>query len=376
MKITFITPQPPERFGGGSIVILSHLIALRGLVGSSSIKYIGPKSNTIDLRDFVSEYIYVPSSSMVLKFISVLKQDSFLSVDKFILSNIKDLKGFLRDSDIIWIETTKLGNSLRILRDYIGKAKVILSVHNIEQLYYKQSEKITGMLLKKAISHSEKFCAEFSDLMLFPTEEIYKLYEKITETRIRNVAIVNFFLNDDQVHVTDDILRGACITGSYRYGHNRQPLDTLISEWSKKSHSFKLFVFGSNIPVKTMKKSSNCKDIVFVINPVDDTDILPKIPIALNPVISSGGVLVKNIVALKNGQVVTGFPGSFRGTRVGKYFEVVTSLEDMLERVEALLDDRKTLKEKREAAAEYYITQHSLSYGLEAFQQIIDKIVW
>jgi len=155
MRITFITPQPPEQFGGGGMLIYAHLLALSHLLGSNNLLYFGPESKSVDIASLVKEVYYVPQSSNVEKVKAVMTQRNYTTLGIYYEQHKQEIVKMIKEfSDFVWVEFTKTGHLINDLQN--AECYVACYAHNYEHDYYMISERNIYYLFKAAIIENER----------------------------------------------------------------------------------------------------------------------------------------------------------------------------------------------------------------------------
>ncbi|NNG67949.1 glycosyltransferase [Caldanaerobacter subterraneus] len=372
MKMLFITPQPPENYGGGGMVINGHLRALESLLGNKNIIYIGPQSNTVDLSKYYKIWI-TEKAGLINKVAAAIFQNTFTGTEIYLLRHQKELSSFLEEADFVWVETTKLGTILQLIKSRFSLPIYCFS-HNDEIAYYMQSEPHIYKIFKKAIFNSEKLTAEYADIILFGSEISLKTFQKKFKVSSAKLNILNMFTHIPRQELNsttnNNYIKGVAFSGSFKYLHNMRSLLKIINIWRENNFDYMLVIIGSGF----LSKRTNLltlKNIAIVNQPVDEINILKFLPIYVNPVVSYGGILIKNLVALSAGNIVIGFKDTFRGYLEGSYFIPANDLREMFEIANKLLSEEGFVKSTRQKAVKYFNESHSLEYGISEIAKII-----
>jgi len=368
MKVFFLTPQSPEVYGGGASVILGHLIALSRIVGRENLFYIGPKSNTVKIQKLATN-IFVEPSSRTSYIRSLLLQRSFIRYSRSILIKIHEIRQEISDNDIFFIESTKIGSLIQRIKDMFPRTNVFSFVHNDETAYYKQSERLFGFAFKQAIEYEQNMSLLYSDTVL-----------SIKGIRLppgydHKIVYIEPFTYISTPCPSDVKKYGKLLafSGSFKFEHNMEGLLKVIKSTRKlrSKHDFMLLITGSGFfeNREISKALKNEKNILVSNNPKNERFLLSKAIFFINPEVSNGGVLIKNLIALSCRTPIIGFRESFKGYTFGRYFLIINDLEE----IELVLNksDSFDIYQRSIEAAEYFERELSLSAGKRRLEQII-----
>jgi len=374
MKIIFITPQPPELYGGGGNLILSHLLAFIHLFGKENILYFGPEPKS--LRIDVRKCIFLRATKKYQKYKNLISQNNYTRLGILAESDYywEDINGF---SDFVWIEFTKTGHLIKKLKS-AGK-KIYCFAHNVESIYYKDSEPKIFRLFKKSIYENEYLSLLYSDKILGAENYLMNLIRYYQLTCREKLIIfppfihINYLKKYTRNHIDDYFV----ISGSFKYKHNYNYLLGLLKAWSmlnKKEDTF-LCIIGSDLYkcLRSLNNMDNIKNIGIYNNPISELSLIRRSVALLNPTISKSGILIKNIIALSQGVPIIGFKESFDGYDISNKnaFFVVRSYSEMIETAFYLLENKNMLVTISKDIIELFNEKYSLEAGIKIMRNIL-----
>lgn len=377
----FITPQPPEIFGGGGLCVLSHLEALKFCLGNEGILYIGPRSKTVAVEDYCEEVFYINRLSFFEKF-QALSIPTFISTEFRLKKEQKLIDDISKRCRFFWVEFTKLGALVSTLNS--TKKRVVCFAHNFEGDYYKKREKFKSLFFQQAIERNEIISLTESSLVMAHGDYL-RYAEKRYHLELVDEKVIPPFLPATCERLIGQESNALGISnyfiasGSFNYSQDYERYMYLLSSvWpgivSENSELF-LCLIGSGFD-KIIKKCFSSPNVILVNRPCVEFGFYKNAIAYINlGDISEHGVQIKNLMPMSCGLPLIGYPSSFSGyiLRPFQEFIPIEEMSDLKSALKTFLKQPERNKRMRETVLKKYIECHSFQKGCDSIRSIIDQ---
>ncbi len=376
MRITFITPQPPEQFGGGGMLIYAHLLALSHLLGSNNLLYFGPESKSVDIASLVKEVYYVPQSSNVEKVKAVMTQRNYTTLGIYYEQHKQEIVKMIKEfSDFVWVEFTKTGHLINDLQN--AECYVACYAHNYEHDYYMISERNIYYLFKAPIIENEKLSCSSAQIILGDDSYLNRIKQQYNSiANYYHLPFYSFKDNFQLVNRKPSDIKSIIVSGSFAYGHSLETVKKILAVWRNIDvKDLYLCLCGSGME----RLSTYLKDIsnlVIYNKPYDEYPIIQNAKVYLNPFSSSSGVLTRNLVAMAVGVPIVGLADSFKGYSVENKKDVIMceQLEESIHTAIKVTRNSQLLEFLIGNIINTFNTTYSLSCGKKNITSILQRL--
>lgn len=370
MKILFITPQPPEVFGGGGLVVLSHLNAFLEKYKFNLI-YIGPKSKTIDLESLNIECFLLEKTNFYNKASSVFTQENYttLGLQYYIIEKV--LNKYKNSILFAFIEFSKTSNIVKILKE--KNIKVYLFSHNFELKYYKNSEKNIYKIYKNAIEKNEKESYLYAD-KIFALDDFYikdalnyyKINNKIEISKVfyyKNVKLEKVIdYNSDKINIFT--------SGSFKYGHTYKLFNKFLREFKNINVDNNVYFFISGSKLDNIDNEIfELNNIVLINRPESEDYFLKLCDYYLNYTISESGVLIRILSAIVCNVPIISTSKGIRGYNIKDSYYEINSFDEIENLIHIDFEKHNFIRKRM---CENFYLNHSFESGINNFNRIIE----
>ncbi len=376
MRMTFVTPQPPEQYGGGGMLVYAHLLALSHILGSDNVLYFGPESKTIDINKLAKQAYYVEKTSNIQKLKAVVYQRDYTTMGIYFDENKQQIMECIKKfSPYVWVEFTKTGYLVENLRRQ--GCTIICYAHNYEHDYYKISEKKMYNIFRKAIVTNEKLSCDNSTTILGDDsylEQMKKIYKNNS-----TYSSLPFFSHKTEIHVTFQNTTNfeyLILSGSFAYGHNLIALKQILEYWNTaKNSTIHLGICGSGMDA-VKPYLTTIPNLIIFNKPFDEHPIIKNSKLYLNPFISNTGVLTRNLVSMSAGTPIVGLVDSFKGYGLENRKEVIMcdNIVEIIQKSLQVAQDVKLMESLRSNIANTFNNNYSFSTGKKKIEFILEKL--
>lgn len=375
MKLLHITPVAPSNNSGGGVGVLQTLLSLFN--NGYELEYVGPEIYEKEYQDLYNRCYILDSENILFRRAWYLLH----GITNSRYHAWKNLNINIDKYDAVILDFTKL--------DYIipkiGRKKLYVRVHNVEQDYAKRDYLIRHSLAKGIIylltKRQEKLLTERADILITLTEEdnvrLQELYPYICKKKLRTIPVcVRKPAERISVHEYKDVIQ-LLITGSLWFGGNYTGIIWFINDVVPKLRvPFKLIIAGSHPHPKLLKLVQDKDNVLLIDSPQNMSPYFKSSDLILAPIFQGAGMKVKIAEALSYGKPIVGTSHAFTGYdiqhRVNSY--VANSAEEFLEAVESYYRLSKREKDIMGVSAyNLYSRKYSLSRSSEMWKQILSE---
>ena len=376
MRITFITPQPPEQFGGGGMLIYAHLLALSHLLGSNNLLYFGPESKSVAIASLVKEVYYVPQSSNVEKVKAVMTQRNYTALGIHYEQNKQEIVKMIKEfSDFVWVEFTKTGHLINDLHN--AGCYIACYAHNCEPDYYMISERNIYNLFKPAIVANEKLSCSSAQVILGDDSYLDRMKQQYNSmTNYYHLPFYSFKDNFQLMKRKPTGINSIILSGSFAYGHSFETVKNILTAWRNiYTKDMYLCLCGSGME-RLSPYLRDVSNLVIYNKPYDEYPIIQNAKVYLNPFSSSSGVLTRNLVAMAVGVPIVGLADSFKGYNVENRKDVIMceQLEESIHKAIEVIQNPQLLEFLIGNIINTFNTTYSFSCGKKNITSILQML--